>query len=202
MPGREACIRRSLSCDLNHVRALWVVRMIYLARLASLALASALAVASPCAAQQTSAQSGEGSSNIFQPIALQKLTDLEFGTVVRPATGQGVVTVDAATGARSLSGSGALLGSGSAATRATFSVGGEGGQAFGITVPATMTMTRTGGSETISVTLSSTDTSGVLTGALGSAGTASFGVGGGMTVTSAAANGAYAGNFQVVVTYN
>ena len=112
------------------------------------------------------------------------------------------MTVDAATGARSLSGSGALLGSGSAATRAAFSVGGEGGQAFGVTVPATMTLTRAGGGETLSVTLSPTSTSGVLTGALGTAGSASFGVGGAMTVPAAAASGAYTGSFQVVVTYD
>lgn len=171
-------------------------------RLPLAAVAAVLATAAPCAAQQSSAQSGAGSSTIFQPIALQKLTDLEFGAIVRPVSGQGVVSMDPATGARALSGGGALLNSGAAPTRATFTVGGEGGQSFAVTVPASMTMTRAGGSETLSVTLSSTIAAGVLSGTLGGAGTSSFGVGGAMTVTSAAASGAYAGSFQVVVTYN
>ena len=171
-------------------------------RLASLAAVAAFAAAGPCAAQQASAQPASAFGSIFQPITLQKLSDLEFGTVVRPNAGQGVVTVDPATGARSLAGQGALLNSGSPVTRAAFTVGGEGGQAFGIAVPATMTMTRVGGSETFSVTLIPTATSGVLSGSLGSAGTAAFGVGGAMTVDAGIANGAYAGNFQVVVTYD
>jgi hypothetical protein len=176
--------------------------MTRLPRLASFALAATFAIAGPSVAQQSSIQPGAASSTIFQPITLQKASDLEFGTVVRPVTGQGVVTVDAATGARSLSGQGALLGSGNAVTRASFAVGGEGGQAFGISVPATMTLIRAGGSETLAVTLSPTSVAGVLSGSLGAPGTASFGVGGAMTVTSAAADGAYAGAFQVVVTYD
>lgn len=171
-------------------------------RLAPLAVLAALAAAGPCAAQNTSAQPAGASSSIFQPIALQKVSDLEFGTVVRPNSGQGVVTINPATGARSLAGQGALLTSGAAVTRAAFNVGGEGGQAFGITVPATMTMTRAGGTETFAVTLTPTATSGVLSGSLGSAGTAAFGVGGAMTVDTSIANGAYSGNFQVVVTYD
>lgn len=171
-------------------------------RHASVAVLAALAAAGPCAAQQTAAQSAGAFSSIFQPITLQKVSDLEFGTVVRPNAGQGVVTVDPATGARSLSGQGALLNSGATVTRAAFTVGGEGGQAFGITAPATMTMTRVGGSETFAVTLTPTITSGVLSGSLGSAGTAAFGIGGAMTVDQTIANGAYSGSFQVVVTYD
>lgn len=171
-------------------------------RLVPFVVLAALAAATPCAAQQASAQPGGAFGTIFQPITLQKLTDLEFGTVVRPQAGQGIVTVNPATGARGLSGQGALLNSGSPATRATFSVGGEGGQAFSVVVPATMTMTRAGGGQTLTITLTPTVTGGVLTGSLGSAGSASFGVGGAMTVDPSVANGAYAGNFQVLVTYD
>jgi hypothetical protein len=170
-------------------------------RLAIIAVVTAV-TAGPCWAQQTAVQPGAAFGTIFQPITLQKTSDLEFGSVVRPAAGSGVVTVDPATGARSLSGQGALLNSGTPVTRAAFIVGGEGGQAFNIAAPAAMTLTRAGGAETISVSLTPTVTSGVLSGALGSAGTSSFGVGGAMTVSPAVTSGAYAGNFQVVVAYN
>src|SRR6185436_18571007 len=107
-------------------------------------------------------------------------------------------------GVRTLSGSGSLLSGGSygEATRAAFIVTGEGGQTYSISVPATVTMTRTGGTETMGVALTSTATTGTLSGALGAAGTQGLGVGGSITVASTTATGAYAGAFTVTVTYN
>ena len=167
------------------------------------ALASAFATGA--LAQATSSQTTTSTGTIFQPIVLAKNSDLSFGTVVRPAASTGTVVIAAADGARTLTGAGALItGPGSQATpgRATYTVTGEGGQAFSITVPANFNMTRVGGSETLAVTLTSTATSGTLSGALGSAGTLAFGVGGSIPSAVATATGAYTGTFAVTVTYN
>ena len=167
--------------------------------------ALASAVATGALAQATSSQTTTSTGTIFQPIVLAKNSDLSFGTVVRPAASTGTVVIAAADGARTLTGAGALItGPGSQATpgRATYTVTGEGGQAFSITVPANFNMTRVGGSETLAVTLTSTATSGTLSGALGSAGTLAFGVGGSIPLANTTATGAYTGTFQVTVQYN
>lgn len=168
-----------------------------------LALAAALgavATAGPALAQSSSSGTVASTSTIFQPIVLAKSADLEFGTIVRPVSGSGSVVIDATTGQRTLTGQGALIGA--SASRAAFNVGGEGGQAFTITVPGAMTMTRSGGSETVSVALTPSVTGGVLSGAPGGAGSATFGVGGQIPVSNSTAAGAYAGSFLVTVAYN
>ncbi|WP_411288631.1 DUF4402 domain-containing protein [Phenylobacterium sp.] len=171
----------------------------------SLALALAAAtLATTAHAQATSSQSTNVGGTIFQPIVLSKTADLQFGTIVRPATGSGVVTVSQSDGTRSLAGDGALLVGGphTAPTRAAFSVSGEGGQAISINVPANLNMTRSGGSELIAVTLTASATSATLTGALGAPGSTTFGVGGSIPVAPTTASGAYSGSFQVTVSYN
>ena len=167
--------------------------------------ALASAVSSAALAQASSQQSTTSTGTVFQPIVLTKNTDLSFGTVVRPATGTGTVVIAAADGTRSLTGSGALItgpGGQAAPGRATYSVAGEGGQAFSITVPANFNMTRQGGVETLPVTLTSTATSGTLSGTLGTAGTLAFGVGGSIPLTTTTATGAYSGTCQVTVQYH
>jgi hypothetical protein len=173
----------------------------------TLAILATLALSSVAHAQASSSQTVSASTTIFRPITLTKNSDLRFGTVVRPATGADVVTVAAADGARTLStGNAVALSNGAhlAPTRAAFTVNGEGGQAFSISVPANFSMTRTGGAETLLITLLSTATSGTLTGTLGdaSSGSATFGIGGTMPVSSTTASGAYTGSFITTVAYN
>ncbi|MET0273330.1 MAG: DUF4402 domain-containing protein [Phenylobacterium sp.] len=160
--------------------------------------------ASQACAQNSSQQTTSSSTTIFQPIALAKNTDLSFGTVVRPSTGTGTVVIAAATGARTLTGAGALLATGpnAVASRATYTVSGEGGQSYAITVPASFSMTRSTGGQTILVTLASTATTGILSGSLGAAGTGTFGVGGSIPLADTTVSGAYTGTFNVVVAYN
>lgn len=161
-------------------------------------------LAGGAAAQASSTQTTNSTVTVFRPIVLSKTSDLSFGTVVRPTSGSGTVTISNADGSRSVVGGIALLNTGpnAAAGRATYSVAGEGGQAYAVTVPANFVMTRTGGSETITVTLSASSAGGTLSGALGAAGSASFGVGGSLPVANTTASGAYAGTFNVVVAYN
>jgi hypothetical protein len=63
-------------------------------------------------------------------------------------------------------------------------------------------MTRSGGSETLAVTLTPSGTSGTLSGSAGSAGSATFTVGGAFTVASTTVLGNYTGSFNTTVAYN
>ena len=137
---------------------------------------------------------------VFRPISLSNPIGLQFGTIVRPASGSGSVAIDAASGTRTPSG-GAVGLSSPAPSKATYSVGGEGGQAFSLSIPASFSMTTTGGS--ITVTLTSTATgSQNLDSTLGSAGTFPFSIGGSIPVSSTSVSGAYNGSFTVSVQYN
>lgn len=169
--------------------------------------AGLVAAASPGAqafAQASSSQTTVGSGTVFQPIVLAKTSDLSFGTVIRPLSGSDVITIAPASGARSQSSgaAGLMAGGVPAPDRAAYTVSGEGGQTFSISVPASLSMTRSGGAETLAVTLSATATSGTLSGGLGAPGTAAFGVGGSIPVAAATTTGAYAGSFSVTVAYN
>jgi hypothetical protein len=166
--------------------------------------ATALLVAAPAFAQATSNQSSSGSMTLFLPIALIKNTDLSFGTVTRPTSGSGNVNVNATTGAVTATGGINTVNNGpnAPASRATFTVTGEGGMNFTVAVPSTFNMTRAGNQDPIQVTLSSTMGSGTLSGSYGGSGTATFGVGGAVVISSATPTGAYTGNFTVTVAYN
>ncbi|HEY8617233.1 DUF4402 domain-containing protein [Phenylobacterium sp.] len=178
--------------------------------LKTLAIAAAGAVAvlalAPAAWAQASAnQNTTSTATIFQPIQLAKNTDLSFGTIVRPISGSGTVAVSATDGQRTPTGGVALLNTGpnAAAGRATYTVTGEGGQSFNINIPANFSMTRTGGSETILVTLAMSVTNPqTLSGTLGTTGNLTFGVGGSIPVANTTQSGAYTGTFNVVVAYN
>ena len=157
--------------------------------------------AAPAFAQATASQSTTGSATIIRPITLSKTSDIAFGKVVRPSTGTSTVAIDAASGTRSISGGDGVLLS-STATRAAYSVGGEGGQSFSISVPSSFSMAHGGGGSAISVALTGTATSGTLSGSLGADGSSSFGVGGSFDVSSTTATGSYSGTFTVTVQYN
>ena len=167
--------------------------------IAALAAASLSSVAH---AQASASANATGSITIFRPITVTKTSDLAFGTIVRPGSGSGTVTIAEADGARSVTGGIAALSIGTSPTRAAFSGGGEGGQTFSSSTPATLTLTRTGGSETLTVNLTPTGTTGALSGTLGSVGAAAYGVGGNIEVASTTASGAYTGSFTTTVAYN
>lgn len=165
--------------------------------------ATALAMAQSAEAQPTASATATGTVTVMQPIALVKNTDLAFGSLVRPSLGSNIVTIDAGSGSRSLSGSGdATLAGNQAASRATYSVTGEGGSTFSVTVPTSFNMTRAGGSETLPVTLNASAISGALSGAVGSTGSANFSIGGSLPLSNTTVAGDYTGTFDVTVGYN
>jgi len=165
---------------------------------------AALAMAQSAQAQTPSASAtASGAAVVLQPITLVKNTDLAFGSLVRPSLGSNTVTIDATSGNRTLTGTGdASLAGNQTPSRATYSVGGEGGAAFSVTVPSSFVMTRQGGSETLPVALSASAVAGALSGSIGSNGSANFSVGGSLPLSSTTVAGDYTGTFDVTVGYN
>ena len=153
------------------------------------------------ASESTPSGGGSGGyrAEILRGLAVAKTSDLAFGVVSKPATGSGSVTIDPASGARTVSG-GVVDFPTPAPSRATFSVTGEGGQAISVSVPATFDMT---GPQTITVTTTnSVSGTPMLSGTLGSGGSYAFGVGGTAPITSDTPDGHYSGVFTVTVAYN
>jgi hypothetical protein len=167
------------------------------------ALLSVLAIASPALAQSSASTTGTGSITIIRPLTLTKNADLKFGTVVRPSSGSGTVTVSNA-GARAVTGTIVGLSSGDTPQASQFTVAGEGGQSVSVTIPATFTMTD--GTDILTVTTSNNLTGSAsaqtLSNALGTAGSLAFNIGGVVTVTSTQSIGAYTGTFTVAAAYN
>jgi hypothetical protein len=109
--------------------------------------------------------------------------------------------VNNSTGARTVTGTGAIGLSSPTPTRATYTVSGEGGQVFSITVPTSFQMTGPGTPLTVSLTPTASGSQ-TLSSALGSAGTFPFGVGGSFPISSTTTTGAYSGSYSITVQYN
>jgi hypothetical protein len=88
---------------------------------------------------------------------------------------------------------------GATRTAAQFTVTGEESQAITLTVPASITLN---GPDSATLTVSSVAHNAGSSPALNSSGNLTFGVGGTLTVPSAATAGAYTGTFQVTAAYN
>jgi hypothetical protein len=143
-------------------------------------------------ASATSAFTG----TVYRPISIASPQGLAFGSIVKPPTGSGSISVAVTDGAPTVSG-GVLIG---ATKQAKFSVTGEGGQAFTLSIPTSFDLT---GPSTIPVDLSTNGAgSAILSSALGSAGTYNFNVGGSFSFDSATPTGSYTGQFSVIATYN
>lgn len=164
-------------------------------KLAAFAAAS-LTFAGQAFAQNQAVEATQGTATIAAPIAVTENSALAFGSLTRPSSGNSTVTLDSSTAncARGITGNGVLISSTSSC--ATYTVTGQSGQAFNIATDATFDMTRASGTETLTVTLNKSAT----TGTVGAA-TADFKVGGSFPVTAATVAGAYTGSFNVTVTY-
>jgi spore coat protein U-like protein len=155
------------------------------------------ALAAPAWAQNNSASvTTTGSTTIAAPITLTQNSTLRFGSLVRPTSNSNVVTVDTLNCATALRGSGNASLISSTSGCATYTVGGESGQAFNVATDPTFDMSRSGGSEKITVTLSKSAS----TGTIGQT-SADFKVGGSFPVDSTTVAGAYSGSFTVTATY-
>jgi len=155
-------------------------------------------------AQATDTEATDSSVTILQGIALTKVTDLSFGRIVRPSSGSSTITMALGSDTPTVdTGDAVVLASGTK-NRASYTATGEGGQAFTITVPATVSMTGPGTAIVVSLTKSLA--SGNFTGSLGSAGALPGGgtlyVGGSFSLPTGQASGAYTGSFDTTIAYN
>lgn len=144
-------------------------------------------------------------ATIVAPIAIAKVTDLEFGNVA-VSTAAGTVVMNATTGARSVTGGCTLPATTGTVNRASFTVTGTAGYTYSITLPAGPTTIGDGVASTMTVTpwTSSPTPTGTLTG-----GTETLYVGATLNVGASQTPGNYSatasngsGVFTVTVNYN
>jgi hypothetical protein len=140
-----------------------------------------------------------GRVQAFRGLAVGKTADLDFGRIQLPTTGQSIVTLNASTGVRTVSGGGFGFPT-PAPTRAAFTVTGEGGQVVSISIPASFNLS---GPATLAVNVTHTAVATPrLSGAVGAAGTYGFNIGGSVTLTPTTPSGAYSGVLTLSVDYN
>ncbi len=133
----------------------------------------------------------------MQPvITMTNTRALSFGPVVTSATAGTVVLTPA--GVRTVTG-GVTLTPGGTATSASFNLTGAASATFAITLPASITLNRTGGG-TMTVTAINSTPSG--TGTFSTGGTLTLTVGGTLNVGARQTGGAYTGTYSVTVAYN
>ena len=169
----------------------------------------ALMLCAPVGALAATSDSTTGAltGTIIRPILVTANQGLQFGTIVRPGSGTGTVTLSNA-GALSVTGTGAIALPSSVMHAAMFTASGEGGQTFTLTIDSSVTLTNaapSGGTLAVSTSNDAGCTAScTLSGVLGAttSGTLIFHVGGTFAITSATPTGAYSGTMNVVVTYN
>lgn len=121
----------------------------------------------------------QGSVTVFEPAQIARDADLSVAAVVRPAAGSRTAT----------------------ASSASYSVTGLGGESFNLSVPSSLTLVRSGGTEEIRLTLTPSRTQGTLTGAAGQVSATRIGIGGTLPVSSTAVSGDYRGKYAVTLAY-
>lgn len=142
----------------------------------------------------------KGKATVLRALSITSGTALNFGRIQLPGAGSSTITLDAGTGARTVSGA-AIAYATPAPTRGAFTVAGEGGQQVSISVPAAITLNGPAASLSVNLT-SSTPASATLPGALGAAGSLPISIGGSFTLTPATPPGAYSGTVTVSADYN
>lgn len=164
------------------------------------AVSSYMITASRTDGTGSNSRTGNILARVIRPISITKTKDLQFGSVTRPSSGSGSITLTP-DGITSVTGTNVRYFSSPAATAAQFTVAGEGGQAVTVSVPTTMTLSGSGGS----VTATLTNIGGgpqVLSGSTGSAGTVNVSVGGSVPLSGSSALGTLTGTVTVMVQYN
>jgi len=156
----------------------------------------ALTAATSANAQSSASVNGTASVQILKPIAITAPQALVFGRVASPNSGTSTVTIAPAGTVSPASG---LPSGGPSRTAAQFTVTGEESQAITLTVPASITLN---GPSSATLTVSSVNHNAGGSPALDSTGNLTFGVGGTLTVPTAATAGAYTGSFSVTAAYN
>ena len=141
----------------------------------------------------------QSKARIIVPITLANTSSqaLDFGVIARGTSAATVVVSSTASPSNNVASGDAVVLTSTPQTAAKFTIGGESGKAYAITIPST-TQTITSGVNTLNITgfTCSNGTSGVI-------GTNDvFYVGGTLAVPSTAVAASYTGTFSVTVAYN
>ena len=166
----------------------------------SIGLAALAAFAAPASAQSSASVTTTGTTTIIQPVTITQNSALAFGTIVRPASGTGTVSIG--TNADTVTTTGGAVVLRGTTTRARYTVSGEGGETVSVTVPATFALSKAGAPD-LTVTLDRNPTGNLtLSNALGATGTANLAIGGSFSISNTTATGDYTGTFTVNAAYN
>ncbi|CAH0497450.1 DUF4402 domain-containing protein [Novosphingobium sp. CECT 9465] len=164
------------------------------------AVSSFLITASRLSGAGSDSLVGNITAKVIRPIDIAKTADLQFGSVTRPSSGSGTLTLSPA-GVASVTGAGVRRMPSPVATPAAFTVNGEGGQAVTVSVPATVTLSGSAGS-VVATTSATGSGSQVLSGSTGGSGTVQVKVGGTIPLSGSTAIGTFTGTLVVTVQYN
>jgi hypothetical protein len=135
---------------------------------------------------------------ILKPLSLIKKKDMDFGTLIT-SSASGTATIDPVTGAVTTAG-GVIEVPGSPTSAGIFMGAGSRNAPYQIRIPSKpMTLTRSGGTETMTVTNWTLD--GPTNRKIGANEAFQFGVGAQLTVAANQAPGTYVGTFDVTVHY-
>ena len=156
-------------------------------------------------ATPTGAVSATATAAVRRSAVVSKVKDIAFGTIAKPATGSGTVTIGFTVTAPNNGTSSRTAGgasppgiiTASAYSGGLFTLSAEPGTMFSLTAPTSADMTGPGG--TLPVTLAPSIASGshsMVPGGIG------LGYGAAITVTSSTNAGVYSGSFQVSISYN
>ena len=138
-------------------------------------------------------------ATVISPISIAKNADMSFGNIAVQA-GTGGTVVLAPAGTRSSTAGVTLPSTTGTVTAAAFTVTGSGSLTYAISLPTTVTLTHSGGVETMTAGTFTSNPS--ATGTL-SSGTQDIAVGATLTVAAGQLGGVYtSGNFNVTVNYN
>ena len=156
-------------------------------------------------AQSSATTTGNATATVIRPITIVNAGDLAFGNVVPSGiAGTLALTAASSTVATAAGGITQPVATPGIRTAAVFTVGGEGGFTYAITLPSTPQTITGPAAATMTVTAftSSPSATGTLSNALGSAGTQTLYVGGTLNVGVNQGAGSYTGTFGVTVAYN
>ena len=133
------------------------------------------------------------SAEVLATLTLTANSSLNFGQIAANTGGSVTVNADS-----TVTSSGSLISTGTRAP-AGFTVTGSPNANVVLTLPTSATLTRSGGTETMSISGFNANPGGAFQ--LGSTGSSNFSIGGTLTVASSQASGVYNGTFSVAVEY-
>ena len=162
----------------------------------SAAAALLFAASAPARAARPVTQS-DADAIVLKPLSLIKKKNMDFGTLISAATA-GTATINPATGA--VTTTGGVTAATSTTSAATFVGAGSKNAPFQIRLPTSpITLTRSGGTETMTVSNWTTD--GQTTRRVAANAAFQFGIGARLNVAANQAPGTYVGTFNVTVHY-